>query len=112
MAQIDVVRVEQLAAGRSCGSRDNRAFVEIVREADGSLAVDCGWVVPEGDEDDYRSFNRHPFKDGRQRPWVGRRSLVSSASEALELYELRRTQVWGGTTPADGEPIGSVVRGR
>ncbi len=103
-------RIESLQAGHSAGARDNRMFAEVVREQDGALYVDCGWVVPEADEDDHASSGRHPFKDGRARPWVGRRVGVGSAQEAVDLLQSLTRDLWSGKLPADGERIGSVHR--
>lgn len=113
MADVTTARIDALQPGHSCGYRDNSAFAQVNRSEDGStLTVDCGWVVPEADEDDYSSSSYHPFRDGRPRPWCGRRRSAASAEDALAVLHEFRTVVWGtDPTRATGERIGSVHRG-
>lgn len=79
-----------------------------VRHDGSCFQVECGWVVPEGHDDDPSSCMDQPF--GAVAAWAGRRYAVSDDEQAARcLAALRQTLMQRGTPPG-GEKIGSVAR--
>ena len=112
MANTAILTVAAVAAmedGRCKAARDRSRFASLARR-DGRYVIECGWAVPEADEDDHLSSTYHPFADGRPCPWVGRQVTTADPAEALAVYESYKDDVWARRVPSRGEKIGSVNR--
>ena len=105
-----VASIIAILEGKGLGSLGNESFYMIHR-IDGRYEVECGWAVPEAFDDDFRSHGRHPFKGGRQLPWVGRATVTDCPTEAADVYETYKAAVSKrqGSGLA-GRTIGSVDR--
>lgn len=97
--------------GKIFGVRQAERFYFVRREGAG-YEVWCGWVVPEGHDDDYGSYSIHPFKPERAQPWVGKSYKTDSAEDAARVYLEFKAGVLAGQMPKSGVTVGSVVRGR
>lgn len=107
---LTVADIAAIPEGRAKTSCANHCFAMCTKR-DGQWVIEAGWTVPEADEDDFMSFNFHPFKDGRPRPWCGKRMSTLDPAEALRLYEAAKEAVYGSRGDIlPGEVIGSVVR--
>lgn len=106
---VDAIR--GIPEGRTWSARSPREFVHCARR-DGQYVVECGWVVPEGHDDDPGSSTYHPFGARGPVAWVGRQAPSTTDPErATRLYLEYQTavQTRRGNTLA-GEVIGSVFR--
>jgi hypothetical protein len=104
--------VQGIQPGRAKASRTEAAFCSLTNR-NGAYVVECGWVVPEADEDDHGSCTYQPFRSPRARPWVGREVSTTDAAEAACLYETYKSAVFaGGASVRDlpGTVTGSVHR--
>ncbi len=104
--------IESIKAGKVFSCKTTTDFT-LVAIRDGSYEVECGYVVPEGHDDDYMSTTYHPLKGGDPKPWIGRKIKCSDAAEAHKYYEAWKAIIATRKLPPMGGgviKIGSVSR--
>lgn len=106
---LTVADIAAMADGRVKTTKTAHAFA-LVAKREGRYEIECGWAVPEADEDDYLSFHYHPFAGDKMQPWVGRRVVTTDPAEALTAYLAAKAAVFGSGPKPEGEIIGSVNR--
>src|SRR2546429_3992680 len=87
--------IDGLKPGKTTSCRTEQYFVVARPPQEGNAySVECGWVVPERNDDDYLSFGGNSeFKSRDLRPWVGRRLFAATSSEAAEIFQRWLAQV-------------------